>query len=189
VPFPLLIPSRFEKQILACGAELKNTFCLTRDNFAFMSHHIGDLENAETLASFESGIEHFKRIFSIHPDVVTYDLHPDYLSTKYALGLPDLPKIGVQHHHAHAVSCMGDNGIEGEVAGYGVQNFWYAMKAVIKEPPTWNTRLYPAANRLSRSPGELQHPIYIRSSGIRCSDWESILCSALTNTSGPLSER
>jgi hydrogenase maturation protein HypF len=125
VPFPLLIPSRFEKQILACGAELKNTFCLTRDNFAFMSHHIGDLENAETLASFESGIEHFKRIFSIHPDVVTYDLHPDYLSTKYALGLPDLPKIGVQHHHAHAVSCMGDNGIEGEVIGVSFDGTGY----------------------------------------------------------------
>jgi len=116
-PFPLLMSFEFQERILACGAELKNAFCLTRDNFAFLSHHIGDLENLETLTSFEQGIEHFKRIFNIEPSYIAYDLHPEYLSTKYALALKDIPKIGVQHHHAHVVSCMGDNGLDGEVIG------------------------------------------------------------------------
>ncbi len=117
VPYPLLLSCKFKGRILACGAELKNTFCLTRDNYAFMSHHIGDIENPETLTSFERGIEHFKRIFNIEPTCVAYDLHPEYLSTKYARSLDGIHKIGVQHHHAHIVSCMGDNGIDGEVIG------------------------------------------------------------------------
>jgi hydrogenase maturation protein HypF len=103
--------------ILACGGELKNTFCLTRGQYAFMSHHIGDLENLETLTSFEEGIEHFKKLFYIEPRAVAYDLHPDYLSTQYALSIPNLPKIGVQHHHAHIVSAMVENGMEGNVIG------------------------------------------------------------------------
>ena len=124
-PFPLLLPFQFEEQILACGAELKNTFCLTRGNYAFMSHHIGDLENLETLTSFEQGIEHFKRIFYIDPAYVAYDLHPDYLSTKYALSVNGVPKIGIQHHHAHIASCMCDNGIDGEVIGISFDGTGY----------------------------------------------------------------
>jgi len=124
-PFPLLLPFQFEGQILACGAELKNTFCLTRGNYAFMSHHIGDLENLETLTSFEQGIEHFKRIFNIDPAYIAYDLHPDYLSTKYALSVNGVPKIGIQHHHAHIASCMCDNGIDGEVIGISFDGTGY----------------------------------------------------------------
>ena len=75
---------RFARPVLACGAELKSTFCLARDGHAFVSHHIGDLENAETLRSFTEGIEHFRRLFDITPEVVAHDLHPEYLSTKYA---------------------------------------------------------------------------------------------------------
>lgn len=116
VPFPVKLPFPVES-VLSCGAELKNTFCLTRDRYAFVSHHIGDLENLETLTSFEDGIAHFKRLFSIEPRAVIHDLHPDYLSTQYALSLRDLPKIGVQHHHAHIASCMVENGIEGDVIG------------------------------------------------------------------------
>lgn len=116
VPFPIKLAASIEP-ILACGAELKNTFCLTRGPYAFMSHHIGDLENLETLSSFEQGIEHFKRLFSIEPKGVAYDLHPDYLSTRYALALDGLPKVGVQHHHAHIVSCMAENGVSGNVIG------------------------------------------------------------------------
>ena len=71
--------------VLACGAELKNTFCLAKGEHAFVSHHIGDLENAETLRSFTDGIEHFRRLFDIEPRLVAHDLHPDYLSTKYAV--------------------------------------------------------------------------------------------------------
>jgi len=124
-PFPLILPFQLEGQILACGAELKNAFCLTRGNYAFMSHHIGDLENLETLTSFEQGIEHFKRIFNIDPAYIAYDLHPDYLSTKYALSVNGLPKIGIQHHHAHIASCMCDNGIDGAVIGISFDGTGY----------------------------------------------------------------
>jgi len=111
---------------LACGAELKNTFCLARDNYAFVSHHIGDLENLETLSSYREGIEHFKRVFYIEPSIVAYDLHPEYLSTKYALSLDDTPiKIAVQHHHAHIASCMVDNHIDGEVIGVAMDGLGF----------------------------------------------------------------
>ena len=117
-PAPVKTSFKFKKQILACGAELKNTFCLTKDNYAFVSHHIGDLENLETLKSFTTGIEHFKRLFNLQPEIIAYDLHPEYLSTKYALsGEETETKIGVQHHHAHIASCLADNQAEGEVIG------------------------------------------------------------------------
>ncbi len=84
-PAPVKTSFKFAKQVLACGAELKNTFCLARDAHAFISHHIGDLENLETLRSFAEGIEHFKTLFDLRPEIIAYDLHLDYLSTKYAL--------------------------------------------------------------------------------------------------------
>ncbi|MCA1632884.1 MAG: carbamoyltransferase HypF [Acidobacteria bacterium] len=125
-PAPLRVSPGFARQILACGAELKNTFCLTRDDYAFVSHHIGDLENLETLRSFEQGIEHFKRLFRLRPEAVAYDLHPEYLSTKYALSLDeDLIRVGVQHHHAHIASCMADNGVEGEVIGVAMDGLGF----------------------------------------------------------------
>jgi hydrogenase maturation protein HypF len=117
VPEPLLVASGFPRPVLACGAELKNTFCLARDRHAFVSHHIGDLENAETLRSFTEGIEHFRRLFDIDPRVVAHDLHPEYLSTKYAVELDGVDLQGVQHHHAHIASCLADNGAAGHGAG------------------------------------------------------------------------
>lgn len=113
VPMPLRLQGA-KRSVLACGAELKNTFCLTKGELAFLSHHIGDLENYETFKSFEEGIEHFKRIFKVKPEVVAHDLHPDYLSTRYALD-QDLPKVALQHHYAHALSCMAEYGLEGPV--------------------------------------------------------------------------
>ncbi|HKO96407.1 MAG TPA: carbamoyltransferase HypF [Pyrinomonadaceae bacterium] len=125
-PAPLRTSMKFDKQILACGAELKNTFCLTRHHHAFVSHHIGDLENLETLCSFTEGIDHFKRLFHLQPEVVAYDLHPEYLSTKFALELDDVTtKIGIQHHHAHIASCMADNELEGEVIGVAMDGLGY----------------------------------------------------------------
>lgn len=125
-PAPVRTGFRFERQILACGAELKNTFCLTRENHAYVSHHIGNLENLETLRSYREGIDHFKRLFHLEPEAVAHDLHPEYLSTKYALLLADeLVKIGVQHHHAHIASCMADNDIDGEVIGVAMDGLGF----------------------------------------------------------------
>jgi hydrogenase maturation protein HypF len=130
VPFPIKLSFPLE-MILACGGELKNTFCLTRGQYAFMSHHIGDLENLETLTSFEEGIEHFKRLFYIEPKAVAYDLHPDYLSTQYALSIPGIPRIGVQHHHAHIVSAMAENGMEGDVIGVALDGTGFGLDGTI----------------------------------------------------------
>jgi hydrogenase maturation protein HypF len=110
-PAPVKLPKE-GRSVLACGAEIKNTFCLTRGDNAFVSHHIGDMENAETLESFEQGIELFTRLFQITPELVVYDLHPDYLATRYAKRL-HLPAVGLQHHAAHALSCMAEHGRTG----------------------------------------------------------------------------
>jgi hydrogenase maturation protein HypF len=111
--------------ILACGSELKNTFCLTKGNKAFLSHHIGDLENLETLMSFETGIEHFKKIFSIVPEAVAFDKHPDYFSTQYADTLSGIKKFPIQHHHAHIASCMAENNIAEKVIGIAFDGTGY----------------------------------------------------------------
>ncbi|HEY0754121.1 MAG TPA: carbamoyltransferase HypF [Ktedonobacteraceae bacterium] len=103
--------------LLACGGHLKNTFCLGKGQRAFLSHHIGDLENLETLTSFRAGIEHFQRLFAISPAAIAYDLHPEYLATKYALASPVTRKIGVQHHHAHIASVLAEHGLSGPVIG------------------------------------------------------------------------
>jgi len=110
-PAPLRLAGTFARHTLACGGELKNTFCLAKEHHAFMSHHIGDLENYETLRSFREGIEHYSRLFDVRPELIAHDLHPEYLSTKYARELEEagLPAVGVQHHHAHVASCLADN--------------------------------------------------------------------------------
>jgi hydrogenase maturation protein HypF len=125
-PAPIRTAFPFERDILACGAELKNTFCLGHDHHAIISHHIGDLENFETLRSFTDGIEHFKRLFNLKPEVVAYDFHPEYLSTQYAFSLDgQFERIGVQHHHAHIASCLADNGIGGEVIGVAMDGLGF----------------------------------------------------------------
>lgn len=124
------------RQILACGAEEKNTFCLAKDEYAFLSQHIGDMENVETMDHFGHTIELYKRLFRITPNTIACDLHPDYLATKYAHRLasssPGINLVRVQHHHAHIVSCMVDNklktpviGIAFDGTGFGVDgNIW-----------------------------------------------------------------
>jgi hydrogenase maturation protein HypF len=122
-PNPIKLPWEDVPQILATGPELKNTFCLTKGNYAFLSHHIGDMENYETLRSFEDGIEHFERLFRVNPDAIAYDSHPNYLATRYALERAqrfNLPAFSIQHHHAHIAACMADNGLNSEKPVIGV---------------------------------------------------------------------
>lgn len=130
VPEPLTLEPPAVRHILAVGGELKHTFCLAKGDKAFISHHIGDLENWETMRSFLQGVEHLARAFDVHPEVVAYDLHPEYLSTKWALervagtggehagvDLEGVPAIGVQHHHAHIAACLADNRRRERVVG------------------------------------------------------------------------
>ncbi len=130
-PEPVTVNVAFRRPVLACGAELKNTFCLAKGDRAFLSHHIGDLENAETLRSFAEGIEHYRRLFGIEPEVVAHDLHPEYLSTKYALDLDGVELTGVQHHHAHIASCLADNGETGPVIGVAFDGTGYGTDGTI----------------------------------------------------------
>jgi len=101
---------------------MKNAFCLT-PAYAFLSHFIGDMENYETLVSFEEGIRHYERLFRIHPKAIAADLHPDYLATRYALKRAEeesLPVFQVQHHHAHLAACLADNGWDRDEPVIGV---------------------------------------------------------------------
>jgi hydrogenase maturation protein HypF len=117
-------------EVLACGGELKNTFCLTKGSYAILSQHIGDLENFETLVFFKETLAHMKRFFRVEPQAVAYDLHPGYLSSKYALGL-DLQAIGVQHHHAHIASCMAENHVSERVIGVAFDGTGYGTDGKI----------------------------------------------------------
>lgn len=121
-PIELLVDCN---EILACGGELKNTFCLTQGRHAFLSQHIGDLENYESLVFFEETLANLKRLLGIEPRAVAHDLHPRYLSTQFAMKLSGLEKVGVQHHHAHIASCMAENRLRGPVIGVAFDGTGY----------------------------------------------------------------
>lgn len=132
-PFPVKLPFAVP-QLLAAGSELKNTFCITNGNYAFLSHHIGDMENYETLRSFEQGVEHFERLFRVKPEVIVYDMHPNYLATRYALERAEregLPTIAVQHHHAHVAACMAEHGLNEPVIGVSFDGTRYGEDGAI----------------------------------------------------------
>jgi len=123
VPVPVFL-KKAQPSILAVGGELKNTVCLTRDTHAFLSQHIGDLENIEGQGFFEEAIHHLKKILEITPSAIACDMHPDYFSTKWAKQ-QGVPVIEVQHHHAHIASCMAENHLEGSVIGIALDGTGY----------------------------------------------------------------
>ena len=132
-PFPVKLP--FEvPPLLATGSELKNTFCLTNGNYAFLSHHIGDMENYETLKSFEQGVEHFERLFRVKPVAIAHDMHPNYLATRYALERAErenLPTFNIQHHYAHVAACMAEHGLSEPVIGVSFDGTGYGDDGAI----------------------------------------------------------
>jgi hydrogenase maturation protein HypF len=117
-------------ELLACGAELKNTFCLTKGHYAILSQHMGDLENYETLEFYRETLANLKKLFRVEPQAVAHDLHPLYLSTRLASELP-LPTIAVQHHHAHIASCMAENHLRGKVIGVAFDGTGYGTDGQI----------------------------------------------------------
>ena len=116
-PEPIPISPAFREPVLAAGPELKHTFCIGSGGRAIISHHLGDLENWETMSSFLEGVEHYQRVFEVRPKIVAHDLHPEYLVTKWAKELEDVELVGVQHHHAHIASCLADNRRSDRVVG------------------------------------------------------------------------
>lgn len=126
-PYPIHLNFQ-APQLLACGAEEKNTFCLTRDNHAFVSQHIGDMENMDTMQHYEHTLDIYQRLFRIKPELIAHDMHPEYLPTKFALelaGKENLQAVPVQHHHAHIASCLADNGMDGPVIGVAFDGTGY----------------------------------------------------------------
>ncbi len=117
VPRAIALPVPAPSHLLACGAELKSTFCLARGSRAWLSHHIGDLKNARDPASYVEGVELLQRLFAVEPEVVVHDLHPDFLSTRYALAQDGLRSVAVQHHHAHLAACLAEHGETGPAVG------------------------------------------------------------------------
>jgi hydrogenase maturation protein HypF len=117
VPDSLALPVSATRHVLACGAELKSTFCVAKGERAWVGHHIGDLKSYEVLQAFEAGIEHFERLFAVLPEVVVHDEHPDYLSTRYALAREGVETVAVQHHHAHLAACLAEHGETGPAVG------------------------------------------------------------------------
>src|SRR5208282_408166 len=124
VPVPVFLKDD-QPAVLAVGGELKNTICLIKGKNAFLSQHVGDLENAESYSFFHEAIEHLERILEIRPEIIAYDLHPDYFSTQWALQQSDVKPVGVQHHHAHIASCMAENHVEGRVIGFALDGTGY----------------------------------------------------------------
>ena len=153
-PFPVKLA--FEApQLLATGSELKNTFCITNKRYAFLSHHIGDMENYETLQSFEQGVDHFERLFRVKPEALAHALHPNYLATRYAQERAErerLPAIGVQHHHAHVAACMAEHGLNEPVIGVAFDGTGYGEDGAI-----WGGEFLVAGYRSYQRPFHLEY--------------------------------
>jgi len=130
VPYPVFIGGKAEEHILACGPELKNTIAFLRDDQVFLSQHIGDLDNPEAFKFYRHCIDHLGKILRIEPSCLAYDLHPEYLSSKWALE-QDLPAVGVQHHHAHLASVLADNHAEGPAIGIILDGTGYGEDGTI----------------------------------------------------------
>ena len=129
-PQPVFLPGSLT-QVLAVGPELKNTICYIRGDRAYPGQHIGDLQNLEALGFFREVIEHLKSVFELEPEAVAHDLHPDYLSTRWAVEESGLPAIGVQHHRAHIAACMADCGSIEPVIGIALDGTGYGDDGAI----------------------------------------------------------
>jgi hydrogenase maturation protein HypF len=165
VPDSIALPLPAGRPLLACGAELKSTFCVARGSRAWVGHHIGDLKNWETLSSFTDGIAHFERLFGVVPEVVAHDLHPEYLSSKYAVERDGVELVGVQHHHAHLAAVLAEHGLEGPAvgavfdgAGYGPDGTVWGGELLVgglsgyeRAGHLWPVRL-PGGDRAAREP-------------------------------------
>ena len=171
-PFPVKLPWQ-SPPLLATGAELKNTFCITHGKYAFLSQHIGDMENYETLKSFEGSVEYFERLFRVKPEAIVHDLHPNYLATRYALERAErdhLPLMGVQHHHAHIAACMAEHGLDGshpiigiafDGTGYGADGAIWGGEFLIADYKNYQRAMQLEYFPLPGGDAAIKHPARI----------------------------
>ena len=176
-------------QILSCGAELKNTFAISRGQYIFLSHHIGDLENLETMTSYTQGIEHYKRLFHLNPAAVAVDLHPDYLSTLYGeqtSQAQNLSLLKVQHHHAHLAACLADNdyrevapvtGLIFDGTGYGTDGVIWGGEVLLGGYRSVERAFHLVEIPLPGGDSAIRNPAKIALSYLRAAaiDWSSAL--------------
>jgi hydrogenase maturation protein HypF len=130
VPVPVSIEQE-SQPILAVGGELKNTICIVRGAEAFLSQHVGDLENLESYNFFQEAVDHLQRVLEVQPTIIAHDLHPDYFSTKWALGREGVQHVPVQHHHAHIAACMAENHLDGKIIGIALDGTGYGTDGAI----------------------------------------------------------
>jgi hydrogenase maturation protein HypF len=198
---PLPVPAR--RPLLACGAELKSTFCVARGERAWVGHHIGDLKNYETLRSFTDGIAHFERLFAVDPEVVAHDLHPDYLSSKYAAEREGVELVGVQHHHAHLAACLAEHGLRGPAvgaiydgAGYGPDGTVWGGELLVgdltgfsRAGHVWPVRL-PGGDRAVREPWRMAcswlEECGLPAPAVRHANWDAVASMCRTGMGAPV---
>jgi hydrogenase maturation protein HypF len=150
VPAALALPVPAARPLLACGADLKATFCVARGERAWVSHHIGDLGDHATLRAYAEGVAHFERLFSLMPVVVAHDLHPDHRSTAYALARDGVDHLAVQHHHAHLAACLAEHGERGPAVGAILDGTGYGADGTV-----WGGELLVGALADARRAGHL----------------------------------
>jgi hydrogenase maturation protein HypF len=139
-PAPLSLPLRCPCPILATGGQLKATFALGREKHAFVSHHLGDLDDYRAFRQYQKDIELYQRLFEMQPRLIAHDLHPEYASTRYARECSELERraasdsvqlVPVQHHHAHMASCMAEHGLTEPVIGVTFDGTGYGTDGTI----------------------------------------------------------
>lgn len=149
-PEPMRLPFRTTQAVLAVGAELKSTISVAREDWVVASHHIGDLEHLATYRSFLQAIEHLPRLYGVEPRLIVHDMHPEYMSTKWAMQI-DLPTLAVQHHHAHVAACMVEHGRAAPVLGIAYDGLGYGPDGSL-----WGGELLIADLSGSRRVGHLR---------------------------------
>jgi hydrogenase maturation protein HypF len=164
VPVPIYLPVKSEP-ILGVGAEQKNTFCVAAQGVALVSQHIGDLDSVETFDYYQQAIRHFKGLSRKDPVIVTHDLHPHYLSTRYAQELTGVRLIGVQHHHAHIAACLAENrhterciGIALDGTGYGTDGTVWGGEILVADLTSFTRAGHFASVRLPGGEAAVKDP-------------------------------
>lgn len=165
VPVPFVLKSSSPIKIFATGADLKSTFCMLRENYAFLSQHLGDLQNLPSIERYRKVYQHFHKLLNFTPDLVVHDLHPDYISTKIASEF-ECPKIALQHHKAHIAAVAAEFGIEEKVIGFSFDGTGYGEDGTI-----WGGEIFTGEPHKLKRAGTLKPFLLLSSEGAVKEPW------------------